>query len=48
MLIRLLTFLRQPIDASVVIAVDRNYLPDDIIEHLDKVFTPDWEDYYDC
>ena len=26
----------------------RNYLPDDIIEHLDKVFTDDWEDYYDC
>lgn len=26
----------------------RNYLPDDIIEHLDKVFTEDWEDYYDC
>lgn len=26
----------------------RNYLPDDIIEHLDKVFTADWEDYYDC
>ena len=25
----------------------RNYLPDDIIEHLDKVFTDDWEDSYD-
>lgn len=24
------------------------YLPDDIIEHLDKVFTDEWEDYYDC